>query len=139
MATSTSSIESAEVRRVQEQFERWRSGKEGRERIPPKLWRMAAQLCETYSIHRIARGLRLNYTALKVEVDKRMHRRPHTPAFVELKPGNLPTGMIPGTSSAEYVVEAPDRRGGTPRILVRHASALEVAALVHALHTGRGS
>ncbi len=145
MATTTSKIDSAEVRGVQNQFERWRSGKTGRERIPVKLWGMAAKLCETYSLHRVARSLRLNYTALKLEVDGRSPRRPgfhqrcRKPAFIELTQGNLPAGIIPESSSAEYVVEAPDHRGGTPRILIRHASVLEVAALVGALRTGDGA
>lgn len=142
MATIKSQIDSEEVRRAQEQFERWRSGKEGRERIPPKLWGLAAQLCETYSLHRVARSLRLNDTALKVEFDRRFHQRgrrtaaPARPAFVEC---SLPVGMVPGNSSVEYVVEMPDRRFGMPRIVVRGASALEVAALVRALRKGGGS
>ncbi len=151
MATTTSQIDSAEVREVREQFERWRSGKEGRERIPVKLWGMAAKLCETYGLNRVARALRLNYTALKVEANRQSpdSRRPgfhsrcrqvaRKPAFVEC---SLPAGMIPAGSSVEYVVEAPDHRGGTPRILVRGASVSEVAALVRALRTaddGSGS
>jgi hypothetical protein len=146
MATIKSQIDSEEVHQVQEQFERWRSGKEGREQIPPRLWGMAARLCETYSLNRVARCLRLNYTALKVEFDRRSHQRRGRvaarakPAFVEW---NLPTGqaglpaeMVPGTSSAEYVVEVPDSRKGTPRIVVRGANAVEVAALVRALRDG---
>ena len=153
MATTTSrinsQINSAEVREVRAQFERWRGGKHGRERIPPKLWGMAAKLCETYSLNRVARSLGLNYTALKVEVDRRVHphrRRPTAPAkpaFVEwsLPPeqAGLPAGMVSENSSAEYVVEAPDRRHETLRIHVRGASVLEVAALISALRTGDGA
>ena len=134
MATTQSQIRSVEIRKVEAAFERWRSSKkQGREPIPPKLWRMSARLCETYSINQVARRLGLNYTALKVEVNRWLHRRHPKPAFVELTPGSVPAGVIPGSSAAEYIVEAPDSRDGTPRIHVRGASALEVAALVRAL------
>lgn len=140
MTTIKSLINSAEVREVLGAFERWRGGKKhGREPIPPKLWRMAAALCKTYSVNRVARCLGLNHTALKVEVSKRSPRRAglrrphHRPAFVELTPENLAAGIIPGNSSAEYVVEAPDSGKGMPRIHVRGASVPEVAALVRAL------
>jgi hypothetical protein len=140
MATAKSLINSVEVREVQDAFERWRSGKKhGREPIPPKLWNMAVVLCETYSVNRVARCLGLNHTALKVEVNQRLHRRhpkpgrSGDPAFVELTPGPIPAGIIPGSSTAEYIVEAPARRDGAPRIHVRGASVLEVAALALAL------
>lgn len=127
-------IDTAEIREVRKAFEGWRSSKkQGREPIPPKLWGLAARLCETYSVNRIARCLGLNYTALKVEVNRRLHRRQPEPAFVELKPGSVPAELIPGSSAVEYIVEAPARLDGTPRIHVRGASVLEVAALVRAL------
>lgn len=152
MATTKPLIDTAEVREVQDAFERWRSGKKhGRETIPPKLWRMAAALCEMHSVNRVSRRLGLNHTALKSAVDKRRPARRreasasakptlHAPgerpprrvtdAFVEW---TLPAGTIPGTSAVEYVVEAPAQRDQTPRIHVRGASVLEVAALVRAL------
>ena len=137
MTTRKSKIESAEVQEVQDAFERWRSSKRhGREPIPPKLWKIAAVLCETYSVNRVARCLGLNHTALKSEVDNRRptHRREASasakPAFMEC---TLPAGTITGTSATEYVVELPDHRHGMPRIHVRGASAMEVAALIRAL------
>ena len=139
MTTSKSKIESAEVREVQDAFERWRSGKKhGREPIPPKLWKIAAMLCETYSVNRVARCLGLNHTTLKSEVDNRRPARRREasasakPAFMEC---TLPAGTITGTSATEYVVELPDHRHGMPRIHVRGASAMEVAALIWALRS----
>jgi hypothetical protein len=140
MAKNKSLINSAEVQEVRGAFERWRSSKkQGREPIPPKLWAMAARICETYSINRVARSLGLNYNALKTEVNRRLHRRHPkpgrrgNPAFVELIPGTVPSGILPENSAVEYIVEAPDSRDGTPRIHVRGANVLEVAALVRAL------
>jgi hypothetical protein len=127
-------IDTAEVREVKEAFEGWRSGKkQGREPIPPKLWGLAARLCETYSINRIARCLGVNYTALKVEATRRRHQRHPKSTFVELIPGSVQAGILPGSSAVEYVVEAPDSRDGSPRIHVRGASVSEVVSLVRAL------
>lgn len=124
----------AEVRRVVEQFERWRAGKQGQERIPPRLWKAAASLCETHSVRRVSRWLRLNHTVLRKRAGRRRRagRSPSKPTFIEW---SLPAGVVPGAGLAEYVVEV---KGRVPRIHVRGASALEVAALVSALG-GQGS
>jgi hypothetical protein len=132
MTRAKSLIHSVDVREVRESFQRWRSSKkQGREPIPAKLWGMAVKLCETYSINRVARCLGLNHTALKAEANRR--RRQHKQAFVELASGSVAAGILPESSAVEYIVEAPDHRQGTPRIHVRGACALEVAALVRAL------
>ena len=94
---------------------------------------MAAELCETYSINRVARHLGLNHAALKAEVDRRLRGLHPKQTFVELPPGSVPSGIVPGNSVAEYVIEPPARKDETPRIQVRGASVLEVAALVRAL------
>ena len=142
MYKTKSLTSSHKVREVQDAFEHWRSGKKhGREAIPPKLWRMAATLCKTQSVNRMARYLGLNHTALKAEANRRspwnrrpgLPRRHHEPAFVELTRDQVSTGIISGSSSAEYVVEAPVHKDGTPRIHVRGANVSEVAALVRAL------
>ena len=119
----------APVRRVEEQFARWRAGKQAQERIPRRLWAVAAKHCATYGVHQMSRWLHLNHTALQREANKRRRsRRSHPrPAFVEWR---VPAGMVPGASPAEYIVEL---GGRVPRIHVRGASAVEVAALVSAL------
>lgn len=127
--TTKHEVMPAPVCGVDERFERWRAGKQGRERIPARLWDAAAKLCEAYSVHRVSRWLRLNHAALQKRAGKhrRPGRSPSKPTFVEW---SLPAGIVPGPCSAEYVVEV---RGRAPRIHVRGASALEVAALVRAL------
>lgn len=125
----------AEVSGVEERFERWRSGKQGQERIPPRLWEAAAKLCRIYSVHRVSRWLRINHTALQKRALRRSLPGPSRPkaAFVEWR---LPAETLPRASSAEYVVEAPGREGGGQRIHVRGASVGEVAALARALRSG---
>ncbi len=120
----------AEVRRVVEQFECWRASKQGRERIPARLWEAATKLCGAHSLHRVARWLGLNHTALRERAGRRSKPRPSRPkpAFVEW---SLPAGVLPRVSSAEYVLEVGGR--GAQRIHVRGASVVEVASLARAL------
>ena len=118
----------AEVRRMQEQFERWRAGKQPRERIPQRLWEAAARLCKTNSIHRVSRWLRLNHTSLQGRARRRTTPRRSNPAFVEW---SLPAGAVPGNSSAQYVVEVAG--DGAQRIHARGVSISDVAALSRAL------
>jgi hypothetical protein len=72
---------------VHELFERWRSGKKGRDPIPPALWKAAISLAGQYSINRIARHLGLSHKELKIRVEScsvvPVHV-PDSPTFFEL-------------------------------------------------------
>ena len=123
----------ADVHRLQEQFGRWRANKgAGPEPIPPKLWEAAVELCRTHGVSRVSGWLRLHYTALKKRLGRRTAPRSvrPQPRFVEWR---LPAGGLPGSSSAEYVVEVPSAGDVAQRIHVRGASISEVAALARAL------
>lgn len=131
MASPTLEEVPADVRRVVEQFAQWRGGKQGRERIPARLWEAAVRLCGAYSLHGVARWLGLNHTELRARAGGRSGRGPRRrqPAFVRW---SLPAGVAPLLASpAEYVVEVGGR--GPQRIHVRGASVVEVAALARAL------
>ena len=123
----------ADVQRLQERLERWRTNKgAGPEPIPPKLWDAAIKLCRTHGVSRVSRWLRLHHTTLKKRLGRRSSpnsARPE-PRFVEWR---LPAGGLPGSSSAEYVVEVPSPGDAGPRIHGRGASVAEVAALARAL------
>lgn len=127
----------AKILRVQKNFERWRTKKRGkRDPIPLKLWRAAAKLCKSYSIHRVSRMLRVDPAKLKDHVEKspRGTQKSSRSAFVEWSP---PTGNV-SVSAAEYIVELADREGGVQRIHVRGANIAEVAALSRELRSGGG-
>lgn len=130
MASTRRKDAPAEIRGVVGQFDLWRAGKQGRERIPAKLWEAAVKLCRAHSLHRVARWLGLNHTALRDRARRRSGARPSRtkPAFVEW---SLPVGVLPQASSAEYVFEMGG--GWAQRIHVRGASVGEVAALARAL------
>ena len=124
----------ADVHRLQEQFKRWRAGRRRSQRIPSELWEASTKLCKTYSIHRVSRWLHLNYMALRKRASRRSTPRSCRPKanFVEW---SLPSGSLPGISTAEYVVEVPGPEDAAQRIHVRGASISEVAALARALRT----
>lgn len=141
MADREFSVPPAEVRAAQKLFEDWREQKRGRDRIPDRLWRVAARLCARESVHRVARWLRLNDTALRDRVQsarsKRGGRRPNKPARRSARSGLrtgpretapafvewVSTGPTPVT--AEYVLELDDGL----RIRVCGAGVDEIAAL----------
>jgi hypothetical protein len=57
---------------VQEQFQAWRAGKSGREKIPEHLWAAAAQLCREHPHTLVSRVLRLSFNDLKKHLPERV-------------------------------------------------------------------
>ncbi|HLC28034.1 MAG TPA: hypothetical protein VJL07_01140 [Dehalococcoidia bacterium] len=116
-----------DVRRVWDRFENWRRRRRGRRRIPDRLWRAAARLCERHGLSRVARQLRLNPSALSERVRIRTAHRSTgpteaTPAFVE---------WVAPTPAVEYTLQTD---GSPVRIRVRGAGAAEIAAPARALN-----
>ncbi len=113
-------------------FERWRTQRKARSRIPESLWRTAVKLAVEFGVHRTAKALRLNYEALKVRV-KAAQPEPSSTAsptqFVELVPGILP-------STGKCVVELEDGHGARMRIHLEHADAKLLSALASAFVRG---
>lgn len=62
-------------------FADWRSNRKKREPIPPRLWKAAANLCETHPITHVCRQLRLSFMSLKEHMDE---GKPSEEKFVEL-------------------------------------------------------
>ncbi len=71
--------QSAALKEAQQLFAGWRENRTGRSRIPDNLWQAAADLYhkQGLTINKIARGLRLNHTALK----EKIYNRPHCAAI----------------------------------------------------------
>ena len=127
----------ASVLRVRERFESWRRTKLGRERIPERLWTAAVRLCAQHRVHRVARWLRLNDSALRARVQSAGRglgaKKGAAPAFVEW----VSTAPLtsPPVAGAEYVLELQD--GADLRIRVRGAGIHDVAALARLLREDR--
>jgi len=61
-------VEPARLEAVRRRFELWRSTRQGRGRIPERLWKSAVKLAAAYGLCRTARTLGLDYNALKRHV-----------------------------------------------------------------------
>ena len=87
--------EAAELSRAAERFERWRRTRGRGQRIPARLWRLAADVAGRHGVSRTSGVLKLDYYALKERLTQRPPRRGAAgspslaPSFVELTPGPL--------------------------------------------------
>ena len=141
---------------VRERFEHWRRTRQGRSRIPEKLWKSAVRLAAMHGLCRTARALRLDYNALKRRVESagvngspagpmpkrktRTRSRPNArksaqaPAmtFVELPP------LEPAGAPA-CIVELDHPRGAKMRIHLTGRQSPEVVAALSRVFLGAGS
>ena len=107
---------------VSNAFEQWRSTRKKRDRIPESLWEAAMELSPSYSAHRIAKTLRLNYWELKHRIGLRLSR--NTPSeFVELNVEHLFSG-------AQCFVEVRSQAGFEIKIRTMAASQPELTELI---------
>ena len=84
-----------DVRAVHERFEAWRQSRSNRSRIPAALWIAASELARRHGVHRVARALGLNDTALQ----QRTHAvAPKDPQFESLEPS--PANLNPVATAA---------------------------------------
>ena len=100
----------ARLRGVQQRFERWRRGCEGRTRIPDSLWAAAVKMAHAYGISRTAKELSVNYYALKKRMEQESVSDDDSPesgsqngtpaTFLELAPLS-PTGACQCTLELE--------------------------------------
>ena len=96
-------------------FEQWRQTRPTqRQPIPDHLWMAAVSLHPAFSVHRIARALRLDYNKLKhyIRLQPEFSQEPTpTPEFIELS-------FDEPSPSCEYVVEMQQGDGSQMRIMV---------------------
>jgi hypothetical protein len=156
MGSRSRGAEPARFEAVRQRFERWRRSRQGRARIPERLWTSAVQLAATYGLCRTARTLRLDYYALKKRVGSadlndlpagctpkrktparststaRKSAQNPAMAFVELTP-------VERLASPECVVELEHPRGAKMRICLTGRESLEVVTAVSRAFFGIGS
>ena len=123
------------LERTRRRFDRWRHTRNGRSRIPERLWASAAKAVARYGLHPTARALRLDYYSLKkrAESTRREPRSRSTTSeggceregvatFVELP---APVSMGP----SECILEMEDPRGAKMRIHLKGMPAPDLTAL----------
>jgi hypothetical protein len=65
MSRQTTDKPEPTLEEVRVQFETWRKTRNSRQPIPDQLWQAAFKLSKNYSVYKIAKTLRLDYTKLK--------------------------------------------------------------------------
>lgn len=115
---------------VRWRFERWRSEKRPRARIPEELWAMAVGLAREHGINRTARALRLDYYTLKRRLEASSDAEEKGADFIEV----FPVGMVPG--GREWAMEIESGCGARMRMRVKGCDVPDVAALVWAFRGG---
>ena len=122
------------LKQVQEQFEHWRRTRRKRSAIPDTLWEAAVSLFPNYSLYRISKVLRLNYTDLKHRVN--VYRSAceqsdvSTAGFIEL-------GLSDPMRPAECMIEMADEKGATLRMYFKGEAGLDLLELGKAFWSKR--
>jgi hypothetical protein len=109
--------------RAQGRFEAWRKLRKKGNRIPQSLWRLAVRLASSYSIHRTATALKLDYYSLKQQVEAAADTpESNSPRFVELPPP-------PVTVSKQGLFELSNGAGETMRVQLVGYEVAEIEVL----------
>lgn len=159
-------VEPARFEAVRRRFELWRSTRQGRGRIPERLWKSAVKLVATYGLCRTARTLRLDYNALRQRVEstgsrdlpvgprpKRKIRTPSGPAARNrgsracvVRPHQQDPAMtfvelspLERSGVPECIVELEHPRGAKMRIRLTGHHSPEVVTAVSRVFLGAGS
>lgn len=119
-------IQKSTLKKVQGQFAAWPKTRKSLSPIPEALWDAAISLADSYSIHQISKGLRLNHTALKERVEPSgnvIGESPTQTTFIELLPLNQPM------ASAEFSLDLENKAGAKMRIYMRGHTDIDLLAL----------
>ena len=114
-------------------FEKWRTTRSGRGRIPDTLWALAVHVAQRHGIYRVARTLRLDYQGLKRRVAAAKPPSPQDESF----PPFLELDLSRSFSPMECVLELEERDGPKMTIRFKGSSPVDVIALSTAFF-GRG-
>lgn len=115
------------VEQLSQQFERFRSGRSGRGRLPDSLWQAAVEQARQHGVNVVSQALRLDYNVLKRRVESagQPRRRSEAPAFVELIGAATAAG-------SEYVIEFEGSPQPRMRVQWKSANAPDWSTLLRA-------
>ena len=120
----TSATHGCQLDVAAEQLERWRRSR-NRGRMPMSLWRLAAEAAVAAGVEVVATRLQLDVERLRERMrtwDLREGQPAATP-FVELP------SWLPGTSNAEFLLEAESPTGRKLRIVLKGDATAQALAL----------
>ena len=121
-----------ELEQLKRRFEEFRSLRTSRGRLPPALWKEAAEAAQRHGLNPTAQALGLDYSRLKkhmaakadaVKCKKEMGARPE---FVEL------IAPAPGATT-DCHIEVESSHGAKVRIELKGMATSELASLIHGL------
>jgi hypothetical protein len=115
--------------RGRERFESWRRSRKMGDRIPERLWSLAARLGGVHGVSRTACVLKLDYYSLRQRVASQdCESDSAAPSFIELSPSPA-TAPPQAPSTAECVVELEDGLGARMRVHLRGCELPDLADL----------
>ena len=111
------------IERVRCEFEQWRAHKRGRERIPERLWSVAAEAARRHGVHAVSRAVRLEHSALRRRVEE------EPAGFIELE-------CLSAMEGVGCTVELEKGNGTRMRICVRDGASVDWARMKEAFLGG---
>jgi hypothetical protein len=118
----------SDLAQARRRFEAWRARRQGGERIPPALWRLAVRLVRGHGVSRTAMALRVDYYSLKKQVEASAQEAlPDKPAFIELS--------APAMIGKQCQFELDNDAGARLRLHLVGYEANEIETLARALWT----
>ncbi len=123
---SDESPNAVSLEHVQQRFECWRQRRKKRARIPQSLWKAAVALSREYSICHLSKALRVNYTALKKQVNKSQNTDSGTSDNFSSPFMELP---VPSVSFIESTIEMIKSDGSVIRMHTKGVSCLDLVEL----------
>ena len=114
-----------DLRRARDRFEAWRQRRQGRDRIPRRLWALAVRLVRIHGVSRTSVALGLDYYSLKKRAaglpSQTSDAPTRGPAFVEL---SAPLGL-----GKQCVFELDNGAGAGRRVQLMGYDAAEIEVL----------
>jgi len=109
MGSKKNPAQNPALNKVKEKFETWRRTRKGNASIPEELWQAAINVfhSEGYTLHQIARELRLNQTEMKRHMENVVPiiQKSSHPEFIEMNCATQPDFI------SECIVEMEDSSG----------------------------
>jgi hypothetical protein len=129
--TQETGVGASDLEQLQRRFEEYRNLRPTRGRLPPALWKEAAEAARRYGLNPVAQTLRLDYNRLKKrmsamavrDASKQTKQRNQAPEFLEL--------IQPATSATQDChIEVETSHGAKLRVELKGIATNELAGLI---------
>lgn len=121
MQTGTTGDLAGRLEGVRRRFERWRRTRQGRSRIPERLWALAVKAAERYGLYPTVQALGLDYYSLKRRVEAARRESPGRTAPPHRRPDRIASSKVravAGETAARFIELAPPASAGIPECIL---------------------